>query len=224
MYSKDYTKLDRFLDYEQLEEWRIKITELIHSEVQTYLGGDYSKIMIGGFSQGAAVALYVASTLKNCSNEVTNCQGSCQIELCNPVEIKNAIDFKENTDQEQSSKQNLEVDPSIDVENSNVVDHNKLIKPKDTNVGCVIYCSGLHLFKNPENEIYKLNKFPIFVYHGVYDDMIDWDYSIRPFLRMSDKHPEIEVNTENMRHGFCDNEWEQMKKFIEKVTTPSIDH
>ena len=46
-------------------------------------------------------------------------------------------------------------------------------KRNNNNLGAVIFCSGFLLFKNPSTEIFKINQFPIFVYHGEYDDMIN---------------------------------------------------
>jgi len=53
------------VDIDQLTESKDRVTSVINSEVSDNLGGDYKKLLIGGFSQGAALALYTALEMEN---------------------------------------------------------------------------------------------------------------------------------------------------------------
>ena len=85
-------------------------------------------------------------------------------------------------------------------------------------LGAVIFLSGLLLYKQPEKEIFKYNKFPIFVYHGTDDDMIDCEYTIEPFQKLFESNDEIELYTEEITHTVSETEWYRLKKYLQKFT------
>lgn len=58
-----FTSLDESINCEELKESQERVTKVINDEVTNNLNGDYSKLFIGGFSQGAALSLYTAFEL-----------------------------------------------------------------------------------------------------------------------------------------------------------------
>ena len=55
-----FENLESSVDFDQLIESKERVTEVIKEEIKENLGGDASKLFIGGFSQGAALSLYTA--------------------------------------------------------------------------------------------------------------------------------------------------------------------
>ena len=51
--------LDSFLDTEQLKNNAQKIIDIIYHEVETHLNNDFTKVFLSGFSQGAALSMYI---------------------------------------------------------------------------------------------------------------------------------------------------------------------
>ena len=170
----------------QLEESRLKITDLIHREVRENLGGDYSKLMIGGFSQGAALALYVASNLtpdesaESSDGPIRKKKDEKKSKRGPMVKSEYQSQFDEpfTRNKYYNKSSEMQVDDQLNEKShfrkiKNEDDDIKEIKKFNINLGAVIFCSGFLLFKNPSTEIFRINQFPIFVYHGVYDDMIN---------------------------------------------------
>ena len=184
--------------------------------------------MIGGFSQGAAVALYVAAKLKveeyfdDSDNEIisrSSKRNSKSIKRRVKRHHRNSIDDQEILDKYYAKTHRSRFKDLTSIKNKEREDiESEEDKNEDASVGAVIFWSGLHLFKKPEKEIFKINKFPIFVWHGIYDEMVDWDYSIRPFMKLSKDYPDIEVNTEEMGHTMSNDEWIQIQNFIQKIS------
>ena len=194
------------------------------------LGGDYSKIIIGGFSQGAAVALYVAAKLKaekysdwfdsEVSRSISSGSSSSTKSRRARENSSNSTDSQEEFEFDQhytkANRDRFKDLKSIKNTSSESTD-NEEGKCVDTSVGAVIFWSGFHLFDKPEKEIFRNNKFPIFVYHGVFDEMIDCDYSLRPFMKLLKKHKDIEINTEEIGHMVSFDEWFQIQNFIHNI-------
>ena len=225
--------MDEFYNKEDLETWKLKISELIHDEVQNNLGGDYSKLFIGGFSQGAGVALYIASKLtidskyfnKNVKEKYSGVKyASYQKDVyqSNSKSRSKSLHYSKISSGVNAPKPSY---PIIGSEYFNSykypaykpkgVQHFEESKETNANLGGVIFWSGLLLFKNPTKDIFKLNKFPIFVYHGTHDQMIDCEYTVEPFYSLQDKGYNIDIHVVKKQEHTMDNkEWSYIKKFL----------
>ena len=73
--SFDLKDPEDFIDVEQLKESEERVVNIIKKEVEDNLNGDYKQLMIGGFSQGAALSLYVACRLEDNIGGVIFCSG-----------------------------------------------------------------------------------------------------------------------------------------------------
>ena len=117
------------------------------------------------------------------------------------------------------NKSDAKLNDKYSIKKKTIFDRDRVEETKttDTSLGAVIFWSGFHLFKKPYNEIYKTNTFPIFVYHGLYDKMIDWDYSIKPFMKLYKSKYDVEINSEEIGHTMSEREWRLIRNFIYRV-------
>ena len=230
VYKFDCTDLDRFWNKTQLEESRLKITKLIHNEVRENLGGDYSKLMIGGFSQGAALALYIASKLtpdkstKSRDGPIRKNEKESKWETKVKFEYQSKFEasfLRSKFDNKSSEmKVNYQLNGTFYIKQKikNEGDNIEETKKSDHNLGAVIFCRGFLLFKNPSTEIFKINKFPIFVYHGAHDEIIKWEDTVEPFLEYFDDNNNVFVYTEKIEHKMDRKVWMLIKKFLKHIT------
>ena len=81
-------------------------------------------------------------------------------------------------------------------------------------IGGVIACSGILFY---ETEIKKENKdINIFIAHGKYDNVINFDISMKSYDRIKD-FKNVEIHDIMMKHNICEEEVEEIRKFIKKI-------
>ena len=80
-------------------------------------------------------------------------------------------------------------------------------------IGGVIAFSGILFY---ETEIKKENKdINIFIAHGKYDNVINFDISMKSYDRIKD-FKNVEIHDIIMKHNICEEEVEEIRKFIKK--------
>jgi len=81
-------------------------------------------------------------------------------------------------------------------------------------IGGVIAFSGILFY---ETEIKKENKdINIFITHGKYDKVINFDISMKSYDRIKD-FKNVEIHDIIMKHTICEEEVEEIRKFIKKI-------
>ena len=82
-------------------------------------------------------------------------------------------------------------------------------------IGGVIAFSGILFY---ETEIKKENKdINIFITHGKYDKVINFDISMKSYDRIKD-FKNVEIHDYRMLHNICQEEAEEIRKFVKKLT------
>ena len=85
----------------------------------------------------------------------------------------------------------------------------------ENKIGGIIACSGILFY---ETEIKEENKdINIFIAHGKYDKVINFDVSMKSYERIKD-FKNVEIHDYRMLHNICQEEAEEIRKFVKKLT------
>ncbi len=91
-----------------------------------------------------------------------------------------------------------------------------LCKRKEPCAGLLAYSGLLFLDKNFENSI--LSKFPIRLYHGKNDEVIDSDNSIKSYEKLKSHDFDVDYHIqENLGHGIDNEGLEFGEKFVQRI-------